>query len=78
MGLILAIPCVSLYRYFGNRIDALASEASTEIERLVLHLETSVSPPTSARPASNAPRPVHPSPTPGSSAAAKPNGGSQK
>ena len=41
LGLILAIPCIALYRYFGNRVDALASEASLEIERLVLHLESS-------------------------------------
>ncbi len=41
MGLILAIPCIALHRYFGNRIDAFASEASQEIERLVLHLESS-------------------------------------
>ncbi len=40
MGLILAIPCIALHRYFGNRIDAFASEASQEIERLVLHLES--------------------------------------
>lgn len=77
MGLILAIPCVSLYRYFGNRIDALASEAATEIERLVLHLETSASPQSSARPASNMPRPTQPSSTQGASAATKPNSGGQ-
>ncbi len=40
MGLILAIPCISLHRYFGNRIDAFASEASREVERLALHLES--------------------------------------
>jgi biopolymer transport protein ExbB len=40
MGLVLAIPCIALHRYFGNRIDALASEAAMEIERLVLHLES--------------------------------------
>ena len=40
MGLILAIPCIALHRFFGNRIDAFASEASLEIERLVLHLES--------------------------------------
>lgn len=40
MGLILAIPCIALHRYFGNRIDAFASEASREVERLALHLES--------------------------------------
>ncbi|MHC4428447.1 MAG: MotA/TolQ/ExbB proton channel family protein, partial [Planctomycetota bacterium] len=40
LGLTLAIPCIALYRYFGNRIDALASEAALEIERLTLHLES--------------------------------------
>ncbi len=40
MGLILAIPCIALHRYFGNRIDAIASAASREVERLVLHLES--------------------------------------
>lgn len=40
MGLILAIPCIALHRYFGNRIDAFASEASREIERLALYLES--------------------------------------
>ncbi len=41
MGLILAIPTVALFTFFRNRIDAIASEASREIERLVLHLESS-------------------------------------
>ena len=40
LGLILAIPCIALHRYFGNRIDAFASEAASEIERLALHLES--------------------------------------
>lgn len=40
MGLILAIPCLALFTFFRNRIDALASEAGQEIERLTLHLET--------------------------------------
>jgi len=43
MGLILAIPCIALFTYFRNRIDALASEASIEIERLTLHLESATS-----------------------------------
>jgi len=40
MGLVLAIPTVALFTFFRNRIDALASEAGMEIERLVLHLES--------------------------------------
>lgn len=39
MGLTLAIPCMALFSFFRNRIDAFASEAAMEIERLVLHLE---------------------------------------
>lgn len=39
MGLILAIPCIALFTFFRNRIDAFGSEAGQEIERLVLHLE---------------------------------------
>lgn len=59
MGLTLAIPCIALFTYFRNRIDAFASEASMEIERLVLHLE---SPPTTGgAPVSQAaPRPAPP------------------
>lgn len=40
LGLIVAIPCMALFTYFRNRIDALASEAGGEIEKLLLHLET--------------------------------------
>lgn len=40
LGLILAIPCVALFTFFRNRIDALGSEAAQEIERLTLHLES--------------------------------------
>lgn len=40
MGLTLAIPCIALFTFFRNRIDAFASEAGLAIERLVLHLET--------------------------------------
>lgn len=39
MGLMLAIPCVALFTYFRNRIDALASEASRDMERLLMHME---------------------------------------
>jgi biopolymer transport protein ExbB len=40
LGLSLAIPCVALFTWFRNRIDALASEAGREIERLITHLES--------------------------------------
>ena len=40
MGLILAIPCVALFTFFRNRIDAFASEAGMEIDRLILYLES--------------------------------------
>jgi len=40
MGLILAIPCIALFSYFRNRIDSFAAEASREIERMILHLES--------------------------------------
>jgi biopolymer transport protein ExbB len=72
MGLILAIPCIALHRYFGNRIDALASEASMEIERLVLHLESTGTTRTSALPGRSKPaaRP-EPQPAPPASAAGK-------
>ena len=53
MGLILAIPCISLFTFFRNRIDAFASEAGQDIERLVLHLES----PAPARPAGASTRP---------------------
>jgi biopolymer transport protein ExbB len=63
MGLVLAIPCIALHRYFGNRIDALSSEAALEIERLALHLESAAT----ARPGGLASRPgpvVRPEPRP--------------
>jgi biopolymer transport protein ExbB len=44
MGLILAIPCMALFTFFRNRIDALGSEAASEIERLTLYLESAQSP----------------------------------
>lgn len=40
LGLIVAIPCMALFTFFRNRIDALAGEAGIEIERLMLHLES--------------------------------------
>ncbi|MEM7229932.1 MAG: MotA/TolQ/ExbB proton channel family protein, partial [Planctomycetota bacterium] len=48
MGLVLAIPTVALFTFFRNRIDSFASEASMEIERLALHLESGAAPPTRA------------------------------
>ena len=39
LGLVLAIPCVTLFSFFRNRIEGISAEASSEIERLVLHLE---------------------------------------
>ncbi len=38
-GLIVAIPCVTLFTVFRNRIDAIASEAGQELDRMVLLLE---------------------------------------
>lgn len=58
MGLILAIPCVALFTFFRNRIDAFASEAGTEIDRLLLYLE-STGP---VRPVNPAPPPKTPPP----------------
>ncbi|MHC5027684.1 MAG: MotA/TolQ/ExbB proton channel family protein, partial [Planctomycetota bacterium] len=54
MGLILAIPCVSLFTFFRNRIDALGAEVSQDIERPTLHLESVATQPRAAggRPAS--------------------------
>jgi biopolymer transport protein ExbB len=40
MGLTLAIPCIALFTFFRNRIDAFGSEAAMEIEQLTLHLES--------------------------------------
>ena len=56
MGLILAIPCIALFTFFRNRIDAFGSEAGLEIERLVLHLEAVGSAPGGAPPRPAAPR----------------------
>jgi biopolymer transport protein ExbB len=39
-GLIVAIPCVTLFTVFRNRIDAIASEAGQELDRMVLLLES--------------------------------------
>lgn len=78
MGLILAIPTIALFTFFRNRIDAFASEAAMEIERLVLYLESVPAPrgaPASASAA--APRSgAAPAPAPGASATA--GGGSPR
>lgn len=81
MGLILAIPCIALHRYFGNRIDAFASEASREIERLALNLEsTGQGRPPGAMASATAPRPrpaarPDPNASPAPPAAPGPSGG---
>lgn len=56
-GLIVAIPCVALFTYFRNRIDAFAAEAGAEIERLAIHLESAPAnlPPNVVRPAARPP-----------------------
>jgi biopolymer transport protein ExbB len=54
LGLIVAIPCMALFTFFRNRIDALAGEAGAEIERLLLHLESAQP----ARPAGPQARPT--------------------
>ena len=60
MGLILAIPCIALFTYFRNRIDAFAAEAGREIERMLLYLEGGSSP----SPTQNAPSPTRPNRAP--------------
>ncbi|MFO0874897.1 MAG: MotA/TolQ/ExbB proton channel family protein, partial [Phycisphaerales bacterium] len=40
-GLVVAIPCVALFTFFRNRIDAMAAEAASTIERLAILLEAS-------------------------------------
>jgi biopolymer transport protein ExbB len=67
LGLIVAIPCMALFTYFRNRIDALAGEAAIEIERLLLHLESVPL----ARPAGEPHRPIF-VPRPGPPPAAAP------
>ena len=41
LGLIVAIPCVTLFTVFRNRIDGIAAEAGQELDRMVLMLESS-------------------------------------
>lgn len=55
MGLTLAIPCIALFTFFRNRIDAHAADAASEVERLTLHLESVGAAAAPARPAVAAP-----------------------
>jgi biopolymer transport protein ExbB len=73
LGLFLAIPCMALFTYFRNRIDALAVEAGQQIERLLLHLESSA-PRAAAVPPQAGLRPVL-TPRPTAPAAGSPTGG---
>ena len=43
-GLIVAIPCVILYSYFRNRIDAIAADAGAKLDSLTMLLESSQAP----------------------------------
>ena len=43
-GLIVAIPCVILYSYFRNRIDAIAADAGSKLDSLTMLLESSQAP----------------------------------
>jgi biopolymer transport protein ExbB/TolQ len=40
-GLVVAIPCVSIYGYLRNRVDALAGECASNAEEIVLLVEKS-------------------------------------
>ena len=39
-GLLVAIPCVILYSFFRNRIDAIAADAGNELDQLAMLLES--------------------------------------
>ncbi len=39
-GLVVAIPCVILYSFFRNRIDAIAADAGGELDQLAMLLES--------------------------------------
>ncbi|MFO0828347.1 MAG: MotA/TolQ/ExbB proton channel family protein [Phycisphaerales bacterium] len=49
-GLVVAIPCVTIFTFFRNRIDNIASEASQRLEELSMLLEGGAAP-APARPA---------------------------
>ena len=40
-GLVVAIPCVSIYGYLRNRVDALAGECAASADEIVTHVERS-------------------------------------
>lgn len=42
-GLVVAIPCVILYSFFRNRIDAIAADAGNELDQLAMLLESAQS-----------------------------------
>ena len=50
-GLVVAIPCVILYSYFRNRIDAIAADAGGELDQLAMLLESAQSTGGGRRPA---------------------------
>ncbi|MEC7352648.1 MAG: MotA/TolQ/ExbB proton channel family protein [Planctomycetota bacterium] len=43
-GLVVAIPCVILYSFFRNRIDAIAADAGSRLDSLTMLLESSRAP----------------------------------
>ena len=51
-GLIVAIPCVMLYSYFRNRMDAIAADAGSKLDSLTMLLESSQAPVPESRTAS--------------------------
>ncbi|HWB20850.1 MAG TPA: MotA/TolQ/ExbB proton channel family protein [Phycisphaerales bacterium] len=67
LGLCVAIPAVVLFSFFRNRIDALASEVAQEIERVVIHLESTGGAPSAPQPPAQrafVPRAAAPVPSP--------------
>lgn len=54
-GLVIAIPCVTLFTFFRNRIDSIASEAGQRLDELVTLLEGA---PSAAGSQRTAPRPA--------------------
>ena len=67
LGLIVAIPCVTLFTVFRNRIDGIAAEAGQELDRMVLMLEASGAssggPAGFVRPGGGPPSPTPPQPS---------------
>jgi biopolymer transport protein ExbB len=64
LGLVVAIPCMAMFTYFRNRIDALAAEAAKALEHLLLHLESTSAAPRPAAEKREAPPVRPPSPQP--------------